>query len=97
MHCIMAKVLQTTVDTHCHKLATVVGQTKLTTLATIDVSWRQKETNQLSSDFKTDGSTLITKDTRISLQVTTQHRISQTVSVLKTAQYIQPFRQNSGL
>ena len=32
-------VLQTKVDAHCDKLATVVGRTNLTTLAAVDVPW----------------------------------------------------------
>ena len=31
----------TAVDAQCDKLATVVGRTKLTTLATFDVPWRE--------------------------------------------------------
>ena len=37
--CIMLTMLYTKVDAHCDKLAMVVGQTKLTTLATVNVQW----------------------------------------------------------
>jgi len=33
-------VLYTKVDAQCDKLATVVGRTKLTTFATVDVPWQ---------------------------------------------------------
>jgi len=47
--CIVHTVLQTKVDAYCNKATKVVGQTKLITLATIDVPWRKKA--QLSSSF----------------------------------------------
>jgi len=39
-HVTTAMVLYTKVDAQCRELATVVGRTKLTTLATVDVPWR---------------------------------------------------------
>jgi len=44
-----ALVWQTKMDVQRHKLETVISQTMLTTLATIDVLWRQKLENLLSS------------------------------------------------
>jgi len=38
--CNTLRVLYTKVDALCDKLATVVGRTKLTTFATVDVTWR---------------------------------------------------------
>jgi len=37
LHCVMLIVWYTKVDAQCDKLSTVVGRTKLTTLATVDV------------------------------------------------------------
>ena len=39
MRCVMRALLYTKVDAQCDKLATIVGRTKLTTLATINVPW----------------------------------------------------------
>ena len=38
--CFTVTVLYTKVDDQCDKMATVVGRTKLRTLATVDVPWR---------------------------------------------------------
>jgi len=57
-------MLSTKVDAQCDKLVTVVGRTKLTTLATID------EKNRLRSESGTRFQTEVLEDTRIALQHT---------------------------
>jgi len=59
-------------DAQCDKPATVVSQTKLTKLVTIDVPWRKGQKNRLSSTSETGikfrrevRSTLSFGDTRI--------------------------------
>jgi len=40
MHCVVVIVLYKNVDAQCDELVMVVDRTKLTTLATVDVPWR---------------------------------------------------------
>jgi len=62
MHRIMAIMLYTKVDAQCDKLATAVGRTNLTTLATVNVSW-QKFSKSTIWDKVVKGSTLISEGT----------------------------------
>jgi len=52
------------VDAQCDKQATVVGRTQLTTLATVDVPWRNFSKSRVW-DKVAERSTLIFGDTRI--------------------------------
>jgi len=62
--CVTSTVLYTTVDARCDELATVVGRTKLTTLATIDVPWRNFSKSRV---WDKEESTRILGDIRIPL------------------------------
>jgi len=62
MHRIMAIMLYTKVDAQCDKLATAVGRTNLTTLATVNVLW-QKFSKSTIWDKVVKGSTLISEGT----------------------------------
>ena len=65
--CVTPIVLYTTVDAQCDKLTTVVGRTELTTLATVDVPWRDFSKSGVW-DKVPEGSTHSFEDTRIPLQ-----------------------------
>jgi len=60
-------VLYTKVDAQCDKLTTIVGRTKLTTLAMVDVL-RRNFCKYRVWDKVPEGSTLILGDTRIPLR-----------------------------
>jgi len=64
--CITSSVLYTKVDARCDKLATVVGRTKLTTLAAVDVAWRNFSKSRAWNKVP-EGSTDIFRDIRIPL------------------------------
>jgi len=64
MRCVKRMVLYTKVDAQCDKLATFVGQIKLTTLATIDVPWRNFSKSRVC-DKVSAGSTVVFEGTRI--------------------------------
>jgi len=66
-HDALRHVLYTTVDAQCDKLTTVVGRTELTTLATVDVPWRDFSKSGVW-DKVPEGSTHSFEDTRIPLQ-----------------------------
>ena len=54
-------------DAQCNKLTTVIGQTKLTTLAMVDVMSQNFSTSRVW-DKVPEGNTLLSGDTRIPLQ-----------------------------